>query len=312
MAFVLQQRVMDPGGSPMGSRRKQRRPRNQHPPSQRQQRPQKQPQQEKSVLTGLFSRSGAWIAGVAAVVLAAALGAWLTDWGKSFTANSTSGPAIYAIADVDPMSSNDYVLANPVTSTADKVTLLTGTASYADVMGLITRHGGVPVSHLTVTVILTGNRSSLRIVDIEPNIVVAKTIPDAAYLSFPSAGAVDIVPLSADLDRPFPALSEGSSPYFHSHQTELKRGERESFRMTFDASTYHEFNLTMTYVYGGKEYEQPIPGPRNGLFQVTGTASDYHDYGITYIGIANNKFEVASKAQACGIFSHSRGCRHAR
>jgi hypothetical protein len=290
----------------MGSSRKKRRPGNQHPPSRRDQ---KKPQQEQPARTVLFSRTGAWLAGVAAVVLATTLGAWLTDWGKSFTANSTSGPAIYATVNVDPLSSFSYVLASAVASTADKVTLLSGTASDADVMALIARHGGVPVGQLTVTVVLTGNRSSLRIVDIKPNMVAAKTVPDAAYLSFPSAGSVDVVPVTADLDRPFPVLDYGSRSYFDSHEIDLVRGERESFRMTFVAKTgYHQFTLAITYLYGSKQYEQIIPGPTDGLFQVTGASSDYHDYGTVYLGISSNQFQVASRSQACDMFRHSRGC----
>jgi hypothetical protein len=246
---------------------------------------------------------------VAAVVLATALGAWLTDWGKSFTANSTSGPAFYAIADVDPGSGQDYVLASPVTSAADKVTLLSGTASDADVMALIARHGGVPVSRLTVTVILTGNRSGLRIVDITPNVVAAKLIPAAAYLLFSSAGAVGVTSVNANLDSPLPVLDQGSSPYFESHEIDLGRGERYSFRMTFEAETgYRQFNLAVTYIYGSKQYEQTIPGPADGLFQVTGRAKDYHAYGTIYYGIGPSQFEVASKSQSCSIFPHSKGC----
>jgi hypothetical protein len=196
-----------------------------------------------------------------------------------------------------------------VTSVSDKVTLRSGTESDADVMALIARHGGVPVGQLTVTIVLTGNRSSLRIVNIELNIVVTKKAPDAAFLSFPSAGSVDVVPVVANLDRPFPVLDDGSSPYFDLHEIDLSRGERQSFHMTFEARTgYHEFNLVVTYLYGDKQYYETIAGPSHGLFQVIGPASDYHDYQTVYSGISGNQFEVASETQDCSMFPHSRGC----
>jgi hypothetical protein len=290
----------------MGSTRNRRRSRNQHPAT----RPgAKKPQEKKLAGTGLFSRTGAWLAGVAAVVLATALGSWLTDWGKSFTASSASGPAFYASVNVDRGSTDYYVLASPVTSAADRVTLLSGTASDADVMALIARHGGVPVHQLTVTVILTGNRSSLRIVDITPNMMATRAAPAAAYLAFPTGGAVGVTSVNVNLDRPLPVLYKGSSPYFDSNEIDLVRGERYSFRMTFETGTgYHEFNLIVTYIYAGKQYEQTIPGSTHGLFQVIGPAADYHDYRIIYFGINPNQFEVASKTQSCILFPHSGGC----
>jgi len=104
-------------------------------------------------------------------------------------------------------------------------------------------------------------------------------------------------------------LDNGARPYFDSHEIDLVRGERKSFRMTFVAKTgYHQFSLTITYLYGSKQYEQTIPGPTDGLFQVTGESSDYHDYGTVYFGIGSNQFEVASRSQACDMFRHSRGC----
>ena len=69
---------------------RKRRSGNQRPPSRRDK---KKSQQKQPARTGALSRTGAWIAGVAAAVLATALSGRLIDRGKSFTANLTSGPA---------------------------------------------------------------------------------------------------------------------------------------------------------------------------------------------------------------------------
>lgn len=236
-----------------------------------------------------------------------ALGAWLIDWGKSVGANS--GPALAVIVDVDPMSSNSYALTDPVTSAADRITLLSGTASPEDIMALIMRHGGAPLGSLDATLILEGRWSSLRIIDIQPQILPAKGAPVAAFLSFPTAGSVSVIPVTADLNQPFPVLETGSGPYFNTHEIDLVQGERESFRISFQATKgYYEFNLLVTYVSGGKQYQQTIPGPTNGVFRLAAMAADYHDYGTIYFGISGNQFEVASRSQACRVFPKSRGC----
>lgn len=76
---------------------RKRRSGNQRPPSRR---GKKQSRQKQPARTGAFSRTGAWIAGVAAAVLATALSGRLTGRGKSFAANLTSGPA--NVANPDP------------------------------------------------------------------------------------------------------------------------------------------------------------------------------------------------------------------
>ena len=70
---------------------RKRRSGNQRPPSRRER---KQPQQKQPARTGALSRTGAWIAGVAAAVPSNRAGRMVDRPGKSFTANSTSGPAI--------------------------------------------------------------------------------------------------------------------------------------------------------------------------------------------------------------------------
>jgi hypothetical protein len=255
--------------------------------------------------------AGAWVAGIVSGVLVVAGGAWFLDFGRSVADNS--GPALAAVADVDPLSTHSYALADPVTSAADKVTLLSGTGSAAQVTRLIARHGGVPVSRMDVTLILEGRRSSLRIVNIQPQIrhEPAGRPPRAAFIQLPQAGSEPVIPVTTELGQPGSVLETKSGPYFDSEQIDLVRGERESFRISFLATTgYYEFTLLVTYVDGGHQYEQTIPGPIDGTFRLAGLAADYHDYGALYLGTseAGNQFEVASTAQSCQLFKKSAGC----
>lgn len=192
-------------------------------------------------------------------MLAAALGTWLTGLGNTVASSFNRGPALTAIADV-LFDSNQYALTKPVTTVADRVTLLGGVASDQAVMSVIARHGGVAVGLLNVTLVLQGHRDSLRIVDIKPQVLTRpESAPTAAYLSYPQAG-------------------------------------------------FHEFNLLITYITGGRQYEQTVPGPGNGAFEIAGQAPDYHDYGTVYWGLSGNQFEVASTEQDCNLFPRSRGC----
>lgn len=246
-----------------------------------------------------------WVATIVSGILIAAGTAWVLDFAR--TAGENSGPAMSAIADVDSLSTRCYALADPITSAADKVTLLSGTASPAQVTALLARHGGVNVGRLVLTLILEGRRGSLRIVNIQPQVRSVKP-PAAAMLQYASAGSVDITQVTADLDSPVPQLDEGSQPYFNSKEIDLVRGERQTFRVTFEAATgSFEFNLLVTYVTGGKQYEQTIPGPARGYFLLSGLDAE-RQYGTVYAGVSENQFEVASVPQARLIFSKTQGC----
>jgi hypothetical protein len=265
--------------------------------------------EQKSERAGLGYKAGAWGAGILGVVLATALGGWLTDWGRHLVAHSDGGPAIAAVVDVDDSDPGEYVLSGPVVSVADRITLESGTASSSDVMTLIGRHGGVPVGRMDVTLVLEGRRSSLRVVDIRPRLRPKGTAPDAVFLSFPSAGETPTIPVSVDVDHDVPLLMAGSTPYFHRHQIDLTRGERTSLRVTFTATAgYHEFDLVATFITGGKQYQQVIPGPAGGLFRIAARAADYRAYRMVYQGLSGNQFRIADRPQLCRLFPKSRAC----
>lgn len=244
-----------------------------------------------------------WVTTVISGIIIAAGGVWLVNFARSV--GESRGPAMAAIGDIDPLSTRCYALADPITSAADKVTLLSGTATPAQVSALIARHGGVNVGRLVLTLILTGRRSSLRIVNIQPHVHKVNP-PTAALLQYASAGTVDITQVSSNLDSLGAQFEESSQPYFNSQEIDLVNGERQTFRITFEATTgSFAFNLLVTYVTGGQQYEQTISGPSHGYFLLSGL---YTHYGTVYSGVNDNQFEVASEAQSRLIFSKTQGC----
>lgn len=252
-----------------------------------------------------FRSTGAWVATVISGIIVVAGGAWLLDFARSV--GDSRGPAMAAVGDIDPLSTRCYALADPITSASDKVTLLSGTASAGQVSALIARHGGVNVGRLVLTLILTGRRNSLRIVNIQPQVHTVKP-PTAALLQYASAGTVDITQVSSNLDSLGAQLEESSQPYFNSQEIDLVNGERQTFRITFEAQTGSwAFNLLVTYVTGGQQYEQTISGPSHGYFLLSGLDAE-QDYGTVYSGVNENQFEVASQTQSRMIFSKTEGC----
>jgi hypothetical protein len=246
--------------------------------------------------------------------VAAALGVWLTGLGNSIVAVIDRGPALTAVADV-LWPSPTYVLKTAVSSRADRLALLGGFATGTQVLSEVARHGGVPVGSLDLVVDLQSHRSDLRVIDIRPQVVPAGKAPAAAFLAFPQEGVEPVIPVAADMEDTFPELDSGGVPYFSEHDIDLASGENETFKMSFTASTgFREFRLIITYVTGGRQYQQAVPGPDvpggpdGDVFKLAGQAGDYHDYGTVYYGLSDSQFQVATAAQECELFPRSRGC----
>jgi hypothetical protein len=231
--------------------------------------------------------------------------------GSALAAHKDTALPLSVFVDIHPAETGTfyYVLATPVTSAADQVTLGSGTEPDSAVADLITRHGGAPVGGFNATIVLQGNRPSLQIVDIQPQILSSGPGPTAAFLAYPQEGALDSVPVSVDLDAAFPAFMSGPVPFFGPHQVELKLGERETFDVSFTAARRsYEFNLLVTYITGGRQYQQVIGGPGSEPFRIAAKAADYRTYKTVYQGLSSNQFVIADHAQVCVIFPDSRGC----
>jgi hypothetical protein len=263
---------------------------------------------------------GVLAAAVIVAVAAAGAGTWLArgtghvaprGGGAALAARSHSAPPLSVFVDIHPAGTGTYyyALSTPVTSTADQVTLGSGTAPYSAVADLITRHGGAPVGRFNATITLQSNRASLQVVDIQPQILRSGPGPTAAFLAFPQEGTTESVPVSADLDAPFPAFMSGSAPFFGPHQVELELGERETFYVSFTAvKRSYEFNLLVTYIVGARQYQKVIDGPGPGPFRIAAKPSDYHAYKTVYQGLSANQFVTADHQQLCVLFPGSRGC----
>jgi hypothetical protein len=161
-----------------------------------------------------------------------------------------------------------------------------------------------------VTLVLQGHRAGLRIIDIVPQAVADPgPPPTAAFLSFPAAGTFATIQVSADMDRAFPVLQSGGSPYFSAHEIQLANGESTTFQIAFTAATgFHEFTLGVTYITGGRQEQLTVPGPFDGLFKIAGMAISYHDYHTVYWGLSANQLAVATHSQDCQLFPGSGGC----
>jgi hypothetical protein len=258
------------------------------------------------------------MAGIAAVV-AVGLGTWLVRTGHvalhssggALAAQSDSAPPLSVFVDIHPAGTGTYyyALSAPVTSAADQVALESGTAPYSAVADLIARHGGAPVGRFNATITLQSNRHGLQVVDIQPQILNSGPGPTAAFLAFPQEGTTESVPVSVDLDAPFPAFMSGSAPFFGPHQVVLKLGERKTFYASFTAvKRSYEFNLLVTYILGTRQYQKVADGHSSTPFRIAAMATDYRTYKTIYQGLSSNQFVIADHERLCVLFPDSRGC----
>ncbi|MEU8201503.1 hypothetical protein [Streptosporangium sp. NPDC049046] len=209
-------------------------------------------------------------------------------------------------------STQDTALREPVTDPGERAVLLSS-ASGSRHDAVMARHHRAPLEKTDVTVVLVGNRSSLRIVDIKPRVLDRKPVSDGALLVYtPAGGEVDTIELSADLDEPAPRFATGKDPdtsYFRKKQIDLKRGERVTLSMSVKGTAaYYEFDLLVTVLAEDQTEQITIKGPDNNPFRVTGIADAYRTY---YTLSPLRGWQPTSRNQACVIerkIQESKGC----
>ncbi|MER6514069.1 hypothetical protein ABT158_45145 [Nonomuraea sp. NPDC001636] len=232
---------------------------------------------------GGWKAARAWTAGVASATLIAAIGvvftAWYTASGPDTIDRVRGGPPLtvgHVAVDYDE---RPLVLREPVTTPADRAILLGRAADPADVTAMLARHHVATIGDMTATVVLVGNRSSLRIIDIKPRVLTRAPPAQGAYLNPGSAGQTGTVELFADLDRRpvrFVTKKELRTPYFRTKQIDLKRDERVTLSLSIVGKTaYYEFDLVATVLTADKSEEIVIHGPGGVPFRLTGRASSY-------------------------------------
>ncbi|MGA5759464.1 hypothetical protein [Nonomuraea bangladeshensis] len=223
------------------------------------------------------------MAGIASAVILAAFGVVFTDWYNthgSDTVQQVRGTASVTVGHVAvDYDERDIVLRDSVTTAEDRAVML---ASYAGQQreAMLARHKMALIDSMNVTVVLIGNRSSLRIVNIEPRVLARLPASQGARLIAIKAGEAGTVDMAANLDRPAPRFTTGGdTPYFRKKQIDLKRDEPVTLSLSFTGrKAYYEFDLRATVLADGRTEEIVIKGPDGGPFRLTGEAARYRSY----------------------------------
>jgi len=224
-----------------------------------------------------------WFAGIASAVIIGAVGVVFTAWfngpGSSAIDKISGGPPVEVAHVAIDYAERPTVLREPVTDPSERALMRTSGSRREAVL---TRHRMALIGDMNATVVLVGNRSSARIVDIEPVIRTRGPVSDGAYLSPITAGEVGTIELHADLDRPAPRFTTSKdrrTPYFRKKQIDLKRDERVTLNLSIRGKKhYYEFDLVATVLAGDRSVEVVIHGPDGGPFRLTGPAKSYRSY----------------------------------
>ncbi|MCF6471820.1 hypothetical protein FAF44_26005 [Nonomuraea sp. MG754425] len=238
-------------------------------------------------------------------MIVAAVGVVFTAWFNARgpeTVDRISGePAIKVGHVAVDYTAQDTALRTPVTDPADRAILL-GSASGSRREEVLARHDRAPVEAAEVTVVLVGNRTSVRIIDIEPRVLDRKPTSDGALLIYTPAGEADTIGLSADLDTPAPRFTSTDDPgtaYFRKKQIDLKRDERVTLSMTVTGTAaYYAFDLLVTVLAQDRTEQVRIQGPAATPFRVTGVSRAYHAY-YTASPLAGGGWRPVSRSDAC-------------
>ncbi|GAA2874231.1 hypothetical protein GCM10010517_34880 [Streptosporangium fragile] len=255
-----------------------------------------------------------WTGGVLAAVAAPVLVPLVQGGGLDLVDQLFGRPPLRVVLiGASPPEGGPTAFRTDPTAPADRSVLLTD-PSEEEFTALAHRHDAGAVGQLDVLLLLEGGRGDVRVVDIRPRIRRSTPILTGAYFAPDSGGQSDVIPLRADLDRPDTSLKtiekDGKSGkrYFSVKQIDLKRGERETLAITFTASrSTVEFDLEVTLFTGGELRKQVIGGADDGVFRITGAATDHRAYGSVYVEEGTSWHEARGKV-LCKRFPRSRGC----
>ncbi|WP_030913398.1 hypothetical protein [Streptosporangium amethystogenes] len=262
--------------------------------------------------SGGWKTARTWVAGIVSAALIAAVGVVFTDW---FTSRGTD--AIGRISGAPPVTighvaiqydERDIVLREPVTDPEERGILL-GRAAAEKRAALLNRHHGSVTDWMNATVVLVGNRNSLRIVDIKPRVLTRKPRSDGAFLKATTAGEADTVELLADLDRPVPRFTTAEDPdisYFSKKQIDLKRDERITLSVSIKGKkAYYEFDLLATVLADDRTEQIVIKGPDGAPFRLTGEADTFRS---VYEEAPPDGWTPVPAARVCVMFPKTKGC----
>ncbi|MFI6786981.1 hypothetical protein ACIBG4_06600 [Nonomuraea sp. NPDC050383] len=246
-----------------------------------------------------------WLAGIVSAVIVAAVGVVFAAWFNargSDTVESISGEPPIKVGHVAvDYAAQDITLREAVTDPAERA-ILQGSASGSRRDTVMARHDRAPLETADLTVALVGNRSSVRIVDIQPRVLDRKPVSDGALFVYTSGGEVATIELSADLDEPAPRFTSPKTPdisYFRKKQIDLKQDEQVTLSMTVTGTAaYYAFDLVITVLAGDRTEQVTIQGPDRTPFRITGASGTYHAYyTISPLG----GWQPISRSGACAI-----------
>lgn len=272
------------------------------------------PPAEEKPEGGGWKAARTWVAGIVGAVLVATIGAVFTAWlgsrGTDVIDRVSGAPPVtigHVAVDTDD---RDIALREPVTDPEERRILLGAHATDDERQALLTRHRAAVIDWMNITVVLVGNRSSMRIVDLKPRIVARKSVSDGAYLKAASgSGEVGTVELRADLDKAAPRFVTAKDPgvrYFSTKQIDLTRDERVTLSMTISGTeAYYEFDLLATVLAEERAEQLVINGPGGGPFRLTGGGDTYRSFSTTS---SLGGWAPMPAAEACELFPKTRKC----
>ncbi|MFD8533157.1 hypothetical protein ACFV0L_37685 [Streptosporangium canum] len=272
------------------------------------------PPAEENPEGGGWKAARTWVAGIVGAVLVAAIGAVFTAWlgsrGTDVIDRVSGAPPVtigHVAVDTDD---RDIALREPVTDPEERRILLGAHTTDDERQALLTRRRAAVIDWMNITVVLVGNRSSMRIVDLKPRIVARESVSDGAYLKAASgSGEVGTVELRADLDKAAPRFVTAKDPgvrYFSTKQIDLTRDERVTLSMTISGTeAYYEFDLLATVLAEERAEQLVINGPGGGPFRLTGGSGTYRSFSTTS---SLGGWAPMPAAEACELFPKTRKC----
>ncbi|WP_155357422.1 hypothetical protein [Acrocarpospora macrocephala] len=242
--------------------------------------------------------------GVLSTVAAGILVAWMPTGGRDLIDRMTNADPLPLLRVTEDLE-GAVALDRPIDDADDRAALLTDPDSFPR---LVAKYGGATVGRVDVSIVAEGGRGRVRVVDIRPRI--ARKLPalDDSYFLPGSGGEPAVISMTSYLDRPdirFHLPGKAGGLYFSAKHIEIARGEQVGLLLTFEAKkAYYEFDIVVTVLADGREYQKIINRKDGTKFRVTGVAADYRRF---YEGDGSTWYPMR-KGGKCRIFTKSKGC----
>lgn len=231
-----------------------------------------------------------WMAGILAGCLVAVAAFWISQRGEDTLAELRGEPALTTVVRIEDPDS--YAVAfgrGPLTR--DDLARFRLPSDKGTLFNLVNSYGGARARSMSAQIVLVGGRNKLTVLGIAVRHRTRRAEPlTGGFVIKTTEGGNPSEPITVNLDLQEPFFEVKDRPgvrYFSTETVTLERDERFTFQADFLANKgYHEFDLEVTYLLGGKQEKGIIAGPDQGLFKISGVAEDYRAYGgelYTYV-----------------------------